>query len=124
MLPAQRRLWVSHVPRKLLLHTHCHVILYTNLSYSMNPTRCQSLGTQQQSLIAVAKESRDTIIANWKWTETLNYAPQNSYEFGSGYPSDPKCKAWLASNCNVDVPFGFPDFARFSWGPVSLHFRS
>jgi hypothetical protein len=21
------------------------------------------------------------------------------------------------SNCNVDFPFGFPDFVRFSWGP-------
>ncbi|KAL7528632.1 hypothetical protein ACHAXR_004397 [Thalassiosira sp. AJA248-18] len=66
----------------------------------------------------VAKESRDTIIANWKWTEMPNYEPQNSNEFGSGYPSDPKCKSWLESNTNVDVPFGFPDFVRFSWGPA------
>ncbi len=66
----------------------------------------------------VAKESRDTIIANWRWTEAPNYEPKNCNEFGSGYPSDPKCKAWLDSNCNVDVPFGFPDFVRFSWAPV------
>ena len=66
----------------------------------------------------VAKESRDTIIQNWKWSETPNYEPQNSNAFGSGYPSDPKCKSWLDSNCNVDVPFGFPDFVRFSWGPA------
>lgn len=66
----------------------------------------------------VAKESRDTIIANWKWTEAPNYEPKNSNEFGSGYPGDPKCKAWLDSNCNVDAPFGFPDFVRFSWAPV------
>lgn len=66
----------------------------------------------------VAKESRDTIIANWKWTEAPNYEPKNSREFGSGYPGDPKCKAWLDSNCNVDVPFGFPDFVRFSWAPA------
>jgi hypothetical protein len=67
---------------------------------------------------AVAKESRDTIIANWKWTEAPNYEPKNGNDFGSGYPSDPKCKVWLDSNCNVDVPFGFPDFVRFSWAPV------
>lgn len=65
----------------------------------------------------VAKESRDTIIRNWKWTEGLNYEPKQSHEFGSGYPSDPKCKAWFQSNCNLDKPFGFPDFVRFSWGP-------
>jgi len=66
----------------------------------------------------VAKESRDTIIANWKWTEAPNYEARHANEFGSGYPSDPKCKVWLDSNCNVDVPFGFPDFVRFSWGPA------
>lgn len=72
----------------------------------------------KQYAAAVAKESRDTIIANWKWTESPNYEPQNSLEFGSGYPSDPKCKEWLSSNTNVDMPFGFPDFVRFSWGPA------
>ena len=66
----------------------------------------------------MAKESRDTIIDNWKWTEKPNYQPQNSTEFGSGYPSDPKCKTWLDSNTNVSPPFGFPDFVRFSWGPA------
>jgi hypothetical protein len=66
----------------------------------------------------VAKESRDSILANWKWTEGPNYEPKNSTEFGSGYPSDPKCKAWLDSNCNIDAPFGFPDIVRFSWAPT------
>jgi ribonuclease H2 subunit A len=66
----------------------------------------------------VAKESRDSIITNWKWTEGPKYETKNSNEFGSGYPSDPKCKAWLDSNCNVDVPFGFPDVVRFSWAPA------
>eukprot|EP00804_Cyclotella_cryptica_P006556 CCRYP_012810-RA/>CCRYP_012810-RA protein AED:0.24 eAED:0.24 QI:100/1/0.85/1/0.33/0.28/7/2602/374 len=66
----------------------------------------------------VAKESRDAMIANWKWTETNNYQPQDSKNFGSGYPSDPSCKKWLDNNCNLDPPFGFPDFVRFSWGPA------
>lgn len=66
----------------------------------------------------VAKESRDAIIANWKWSEKPNYEPKDSYEYGSGYPSDPKCKSWLDGNCNVDAPFGFPDFVRFSWAPA------
>ena len=66
----------------------------------------------------VAKESRDAIIANWEWTEEPNYEPKNANEFGSGYPSDPKCKSWLDVNCNTDAPFGFPDFCRFSWAPA------
>ena len=66
----------------------------------------------------MAKESRDTIIRNWKWTEKPNFQPQNSTEYGSGYPGDPKCKSWLVSNTNISPPFGFPDFVRFSWGPA------
>ena len=66
----------------------------------------------------MAKESRDLMIANWKWTETPNYQPKNGDNFGSGYPSDPKAKSWVDVNCNVDPPFGFPDFVRFSWGPA------
>jgi ribonuclease H2 subunit A len=65
----------------------------------------------------VAKESRDAMTTNWKWTETNNYKPREDTNFGSGYPADPACKKWLDSNCNVDSPFGFPDFVRFSWGP-------
>jgi hypothetical protein len=56
--------------------------------------------------------------SNWKWTETNNYEPIEDANFGSGYPSDPACKKWLDSNCNVDSPFGFPDLVRFSWGPA------
>ncbi|EED92264.1 predicted protein, partial [Thalassiosira pseudonana CCMP1335] len=65
----------------------------------------------------VAKESRDTLIANWKWTET-SYEPKDGRNFGSGYPSDPKCTTWMENNLNVDAPFGYPDFVRFSWGPA------
>lgn len=32
---------------------------------------------------------------------------------GSGYPSDPKCKAWLAEN--LHPVFGWPSVVRFSW---------
>mmetsp|Transcript_22054 Transcript_22054/g.45314 ORF Transcript_22054/g.45314 Transcript_22054/m.45314 type:complete len:397 (-) Transcript_22054:278-1468(-) len=66
----------------------------------------------------VAKEARDLLIANWKWTETSNYQPRDGSNYGSGYPSDPKAAKWLDNNCNVDPPFGFPDFVRFSWGPA------
>lgn len=66
----------------------------------------------------IAKESRDAIVSNWKWTEFPNYTPQNGQEFGSGYPSDPKTVEWMKQNCNVNTPFGYPDFVRFSWGPT------
>ncbi len=66
----------------------------------------------------MAKEARDLLIANWKWTETVQYQPKDGRNFGSGYPSDPKAAKWLESNCNIDPPFGFPDFVRFSWGPA------
>ena len=66
----------------------------------------------------VAKESRDAMVSNWKWSELPNYDAVNGHEFGSGYPSDPKCVQWMRGNCDVDCPFGFPDFVRFSWGPA------
>jgi ribonuclease H2 subunit A len=38
-------------------------------------------------------------------------------DFGSGYPSDPKCKDWMKKNLQ-DPVFGWPDVVRFSWGPA------
>ena len=32
---------------------------------------------------------------------------------GSGYPGDPKTKAWLRQH--IDAVFGFPSAVRFSW---------
>ena len=36
-------------------------------------------------------------------------------QYGSGYPSDPKCIEWLAGPGKHHV-FGYPNFVRFSWG--------
>ncbi|GIQ83200.1 ribonuclease H2, subunit A [Kipferlia bialata] len=36
--------------------------------------------------------------------------------WGSGYPADPLCKAWLADHC--DPVFGYPECVRFSWKTV------
>lgn len=40
-----------------------------------------------------------------------------SREFGSGYPGDPKTKAWLAGA--LDPVFGFPCLVRHSWKTAS-----
>ena len=48
----------------------------------------------------------------------MSFSPLSSIAWTQpSQPSDPKCKAWFQSNCNLDKPFGFPDFVRFSWGP-------
>jgi len=63
-----------------------------------------------------AKVARDEIVENFKFSES-NFAPINGIQFGSGYPSDPKCKEWLDKNL-ADPFFGFPDAVRFSWAPI------
>ena len=41
-----------------------------------------------------AKVARDEITPNWVFPEE-GYTPVNGKEWNSGYPSDPKCKAWM-----------------------------
>jgi len=116
---AQRRLWVSRVSSRV---PYLKNLLYTFILCLSNVHQwaVASVGKTKilHNAIPVAKQSRDTLIANWKWTEKPNFQPQNSTNFGSGYPSDPKCKTWVDRNCNIDAPFGFPDFVRFSWAPT------
>ncbi|CAJ1954300.1 unnamed protein product [Cylindrotheca closterium] len=61
----------------------------------------------------VAKVSRDKFMSGWKFTDELQDV---SRDFGSGYPSDPKCKAWFEKL--QDPLFGYNDFVRFSWAPI------
>jgi len=65
---------------------------------------------------AVAKVARDLMVENWKFNEP-SFEAVGGLDFGSGYPSDPKCKAWLVKN-QSDPLFGYPDLVRFSWGPA------
>lgn len=57
-----------------------------------------------------AKVARDQAVKNWQFVENLQ-DPDSDY--GSGYPNDPKTKAWLRKH--VEPVFGFPQFVRFSW---------
>ena len=81
-----------------------------------------------------AKVTRDAWVDNWAWEEDYkpsSIAPVDSKgkgadnksivegwtkEFGSGYPSDPNTRDWLANH--FEPIFGFPSVARFSWAPV------
>lgn len=56
------------------------------------------------------------MIGSWNFTES-RYEAQGGLDFGSGYPSDPKCKVWMENNL-ADPVFCFPDLVRFSWGPA------
>lgn len=62
------------------------------------------------------------MIEAWKFTEHL-FEPQGGLDFGSGYPSDPKCKTWMEQNFSDQV-FCFPDLVRFSWGPTKKTLES
>ncbi|XP_049644389.1 ribonuclease H2 subunit A [Suncus etruscus] len=57
-----------------------------------------------------AKVARDRAVKSWRFVEELE---ELDSEYGSGYPNDPKTKAWLRKH--VDPVFGFPQFVRFSW---------
>lgn len=57
-----------------------------------------------------AKVSRDISLRVWTFPEGLKLTHE---DFGSGYPGDPKTKAFLEDN--VDRVFGFPRLVRFSW---------
>jgi len=59
----------------------------------------------------VAKVMRDRMLESWKYSESSDI----SHDFGSGYPSDPKCKSWMEQLS--DPVFGYPDIVRFSWAP-------
>lgn len=72
----------------------------------------------------VAKTTRDKHIRTWIFPEqerSKDFQPSESNQAvqfyahtGSGYPSDPTTKKWMAES--VDKLFGFPTFVRFSWG--------
>jgi len=57
----------------------------------------------------VAKTCRDLTMEEWKFDEI----PETDRNYGTGYTSDAKTKAWIGKH--VDPVFGFPYFVRFSW---------
>jgi len=70
----------------------------------------------------VAKVVRDRMLTNFQFSEPA-LAEQTSTKFGSGYPSDPACKAWMKEHLSDSI-FGFPDVVRFSWAPVKKQLQA
>ncbi len=62
-----------------------------------------------------AKVTRDQVLSQWKFPEKIT---EIDSDYGCGYPSDPKAKAWLRRN--FDGAFGFPNLVRFSWKTCSV----
>jgi ribonuclease H2 subunit A len=58
---------------------------------------------------------RDRMADGWKFSEP-GLKEVLSTNYGSGYPSDPKCKAWMEEL--HDPVFGYSDVLRFSWAPT------
>ncbi|KZT00799.1 ribonuclease H2 subunit A [Laetiporus sulphureus 93-53] len=75
-----------------------------------------------------AKVTRDAWVKGWVFEEhdlpdagesgVSKTKPRWSKELGSGYPSDPKTQAWIKNS--LDLTFGFPSLARFSWTTIKL----
>ncbi|KAI0342862.1 ribonuclease H2 subunit A [Trametopsis cervina] len=73
-----------------------------------------------------AKVTRDAWIEGWVYEEThaVEEGSEGSvkqtwaHELGSGYPSDPKTKAWVQSS--LEPTFGFPSLVRFSWTTIKV----
>jgi ribonuclease H2 subunit A len=67
-----------------------------------------------------AKVLRDQLLDQWVYAE--RGLQDGGHEFGSGYPGDERCVAWLEKH--VDPIFGFPSLVRFSWSTVNTLFAN
>jgi ribonuclease H2 subunit A len=63
---------------------------------------------QKRSRVADPRHMKSTASGN-----SIHIHPSAA---GSGYPSDPKTKAWMEAH--MDKVFGWPDVVRFSWLPA------
>jgi len=97
--------------------------LFPTLSITVTP-KADSIYTIVGAASVAAKVTRDAWIGAWTYEEAKDSAISDSplrgegIPLGSGYPSDPKTKAWLMSA--LEPTFGFPSLARFSWATVKI----
>ncbi|XP_061685364.1 ribonuclease H2 subunit A isoform X1 [Syngnathoides biaculeatus] len=83
--------------------------LFPGIDVTVRP-KADSLFPVVSAASICAKVARDHVVKNWNFSEDLGDVDT---EYGSGYPNDPKTKAWLLKY--LDPVFGYPQFVRFSW---------
>ncbi|XP_013860398.1 ribonuclease H2 subunit A [Austrofundulus limnaeus] len=83
--------------------------LFPGIEVTVRP-KADSLFPVVSAASICAKVARDRAVERWKFTENLG---EVDTDYGSGYPNDPKTKAWLLKY--LDPVFGYPQFVRFSW---------
>ncbi|XP_054636278.1 ribonuclease H2 subunit A isoform X1 [Dunckerocampus dactyliophorus] len=83
--------------------------LFPGISVTVRP-KADSLFPIVSAASICAKVARDHAVKNWTFLEDLG---EVDTDYGSGYPNDPKTKAWLLKY--LDPLFGYPQFVRFSW---------
>jgi len=88
--------------------------LFPNVAFVVSK-RADSLFPIVSAASICAKVIRDSELENWHFIENVDGEKPISTDFGSGYPGDPKTRAWMKTN--VDKVFGFPSIVRFSWTP-------
>ncbi|XP_061833348.1 ribonuclease H2 subunit A [Nerophis lumbriciformis] len=82
---------------------------FPGISVTVRP-KADSLFPIVSSASICAKVARDHAVKKWTFLEDL---AEVDSDYGSGYPNDPKTKAWLLKY--LDPLFGYPQFVRFSW---------
>ncbi|XP_061762287.1 ribonuclease H2 subunit A isoform X2 [Nerophis ophidion] len=82
---------------------------FPGISVTVRP-KADSLFPVVSAASICAKVARDHAVKKWTFLEELTEVDS---DYGSGYPNDPKTKAWLLKY--LDPLFGYPQFVRFSW---------
>ncbi|XP_053186964.1 ribonuclease H2 subunit A [Scomber japonicus] len=83
--------------------------LFPGIEVTVRP-KADSLFPIVSAASICAKVARDRVVKGWNFAEDLGDVDA---DYGSGYPGDPKTKAWLLKY--LDPVFGYPQFVRFSW---------
>jgi ribonuclease H2 subunit A len=87
--------------------------LYRQQGNFYTKTYLKYLANSNFKIISIcAKVIRDKCIKDWRFVEDLSEELKN-FDYGSGYPGDPKTKQFL--RLSMDKIFGFPSFIRFGW---------
>ncbi|XP_075900187.1 ribonuclease H2 subunit A isoform X2 [Nelusetta ayraudi] len=92
--------------------------LFPGITVTVRP-KADSLFPVVSAASICAKVARDRVVKGWNFAEALGDVDT---DYGSGYPNDPKTKAWLLKY--LDPVFGYPQFVRFSWSTAQTLIES